>query len=125
MNVKVAGPRRDPGTLAALVVFGQAVTVLVLGLWTAVVGAAGHVDDRLAAELMAGLALIAGVGLAFAARGLFFARRWARAPVLVWELIMLPVGVSLARAIPAAGALLLASAAAVLVAVFAGRPAAS
>jgi hypothetical protein len=116
--------RREPGTIAAVVVLGQALTLLVLGLWAVVEGIAGHVDDRVAAELMAALALLTGIALALAGRGLFFARRWARAPVLVWELIMLPVGVSLARAIPAAGAVVLASAAAVLAAMFAGRPAA-
>ena len=113
--------RRDPGTVAALAVLGQAVTLAVLGIWSALAGIVGHPDDRLAAELMAGLALLTGVGLAAAARGLFFGQRWARAPVLVWELIMVPVGISLTRAIPAAGAVLLASAAVVLVAVFAGR----
>jgi hypothetical protein len=114
--------RRDPGALAGLAVFGQAVTLAVLGLWSAVTGITGHAHDRVAAELMAVLALLTAGGLAVAARGLFFGRRWARAPVLVWELIMLPVGISLARAIPIAGALVLASAAAVLVAIFAGRP---
>jgi hypothetical protein len=119
-----SGTRREPGTIAALVVFGQAVTVVGLGLWTVVEGITGNVDDRVAAELMAALALLAGIALAFAARGLFFARRWARSPVVVWELIMLPVGLSLARAIPAAGAVVLASAAGVLLALFAGRTAA-
>ena len=114
-------PRRDPGAIAALAVFGQAVTLAVLGIWSALAGIAGHADDRLAAELMAGLAVLTGACLAVAARGLFFGRRWARAPVLVWELIMLPVGISLAQAIPVAGALVLASAAAVLVAIVAGR----
>jgi hypothetical protein len=113
---------RDPGTLAALAVCAQALTLAGLGIWSAVAGIVGHPDDRLAAELMAGLAVLAGAALAAAARGLFFGRRWARAPVLVWELIMVPVGISLARAIPAAGALLLASAALVLFAVVAGRP---
>jgi hypothetical protein len=118
-----SGTRRDPGTIAALVVFGQAVSVVGLGLWAAVEGIAGHVEDRVAAELMAALALLTGVALALAARGLFFARRWARAPVVVWEMIMLPVGLSLFRAIPAAGAVVLAGAAAVLLALFAGRTA--
>jgi hypothetical protein len=115
-------PRRDPGAIAGLAVFGQAVTLAVLGVWSALAGIAGHADDRLAAELMAALALLTAAALALAARGLFFGRRWARAPVLVWELIMLPVGLSLARAIPVAGALVLASAAAALVAIFAARP---
>jgi hypothetical protein len=115
--------RREPGTVAALVVLGQAVALVVLGLWAVVESVSGHVQDRVAAALMAALALITGIALAFVARGLFFQRRWARAPVLVWELIMLPVGLSLARAVPVAGAVLLAGAAAVLVAVFAGRPA--
>jgi hypothetical protein len=114
--------RREPGTIAALAVFGQALTLVVLGIWSALAGIVGHPDDRVAAELMAALALLTGAGLAVAARGLFFGQRWARSPVLVWELIMLPVGLSLARAIPAAGALVLASAAVVLVATFATRP---
>jgi hypothetical protein len=119
-----SGPRRDPGALAGVVVFGQALTVLGLGLWAVVEAIAGNVDDRVAAALMAALALLSGVALAVAGRGLFFARRWARSPVVVWELILLPVGLSLARAIPAAGAVVLASAAGVLLALFAARPAA-
>src|SRR4051794_10828297 len=119
MKSKVPG--RDPGVIAALAVFGQALTLVVLGIWAALVGITGHADDRLSAELIAGLSLLTAAGLALAARGLFFGRSWARSPVLVWELIMLPVGLSLARAIPVAGVLLLASAAAVLVAIFAGR----
>ena len=113
-----ADPHRR-GSTAALALLGQALVVAVLGLWAAVVGIGGHAHDRVSDALLALLAVATGVGLAFVGRGLAAGARWARAPAMVWELIMLPVGISLAQGIPIAGALLLASAVVVLVGVFA------
>lgn len=120
-----ADPRRG-GSTAALAVLGQALVLALLGLWVAVLAFGAHNHDRVSDALLALLAVITGLGLALIGRGLAAGARWARAPALVWELIMLPVGISLAQGIPIAGALLLASAVIVLVGIFgAGQGAAA
>ena len=48
-------------------------------------------DDRVRALVTALLALAAAVGLGLVARGLGRRRRWARAPALVTDLLVLPV----------------------------------
>jgi|GEM_PF-6600000 len=112
-----AHDRGGPASAAAAALVAQALVLAALGVWAAVSGAS-EARDRTGVELMAVLAVVAAVALALVARGLAAGARWARAPAVVWELIMLPVGVSLAQGIPAAGALLLASAGLVLVAIF-------
>jgi hypothetical protein len=94
--------------------FAQAAVLAALGLWAGATGLRGMSRDRVSLELMAVLAIATAAALALAARGLAAGRRWARSPAMVWELIMLPVGLSLVQAIPPAGAALLASAAVVL-----------
>jgi len=54
-------------------------------------------DDRTRALVAALLALAAAVGLALVGRGLARGRRWARAPALVTNLLVLPVAVDLVR----------------------------
>jgi hypothetical protein len=49
------------------------------------------------AVMAALLTLLAGLGLLAVARGLHRRRRWARAPALVTQLIVLPVGVGLVQ----------------------------
>lgn len=51
--------------------------------------------DVTRALVSAGLALLAGGGLLLVGRGLLRARRWARSPALVTNLILLPVAVGL------------------------------
>ena len=63
-----------------------------LGGYAMVATLTGTPANRSAALLGGGLAVLAGAGLAGAAWGLLGARRWARSPALVWQLIMLPVG---------------------------------
>ena len=53
--------------------------------------------DPVRALVTAALALAAGAGLALVARGLLHRRRWARAPALVTNLILLPVGYGLVQ----------------------------
>ena len=72
------------------------------------------------------LALAAAVGLGLVARGLLAGRRWARAPALVTNLILLPVAVGLLQAhVWYAGVPLLLWALAVLVLLFAPATAAA
>lgn len=54
-------------------------------------------QDRVRALVAALLALVTAVGLAFVARALVRGRRWARAPALVVNLLVLPVTVDLVR----------------------------
>jgi hypothetical protein len=49
------------------------------------------------AVMAALLTLLAGLGLLAVARGLLHRRRWARAPALVTQLIVLPVGAGLVQ----------------------------
>ena len=53
--------------------------------------------DPVRALVTVALALAAGAGLALVARGLLHRRRWARAPALVTNLILLPVGYGLVQ----------------------------
>ena len=52
-------------------------------------------DDVVRALVTVALAALAAAGLALVARGLLHRRRWARAPALVTNLILLPVAVGL------------------------------
>lgn len=67
--------------------------LLLLGLGTATLAAGVREDsDLLNAGLVTALAGAGGLGLMAVARGLLGAQSWARAPALVWQLIMTPVG---------------------------------
>jgi len=55
-------------------------------------------DDRTRALVAALLALVVALGMAVVARGLAAARRWARAPAVVVNLLVLPVAFDLLRA---------------------------
>lgn len=65
------------------------------GLFYAIRGALGDAESTAGAEL--GALLIAGLGavLLLAARGLLRGRRWAVSPVMVVQLLAVPVGLSL------------------------------
>lgn len=52
-------------------------------------------DDLVTAAALAAMALLAGVGLLVAGRGLGARRRWARSPALVTQLFVVPVSFSL------------------------------
>ena len=54
-------------------------------------------DDRTRALVAALLALVVAVGIALVARGLAAGRRWARAPAVVVNLLVLPVAFDLVR----------------------------
>ncbi len=66
-----------------------------LGTFLVVRGFGAGTDDRGRAELGGVLAVAAGVGLALLARALFAGRQWARSPVVVVQLLCLPVAVGL------------------------------
>lgn len=97
-------------TAAAALVGVQGALLVVLG---AVIGVTGFVDESAKlrdAAMIGALYLLGGAGLIAVARGLADRRRWARAPALVWEMIMFMVGATQLTAVPVlAGPLLLVS----------------
>jgi uncharacterized membrane protein (DUF2068 family) len=113
--------RRGAAVLVAL----QGLGLLAVGGFTAVEVVVATASSRAAAATAAVLALAYGVLLLVVARGVDRAQRWARAPVLVTELILIPVSVGLlqsGRWYVGAPVLLTAAAALVLVFVATGTP---
>lgn len=83
--------------LVAWLVGAQAVGVAGLAGFYLVELFVATAEDRVRAVVAMLLALVAAAGLALVARGLFHRRRWARAPALVTNLLVLPVAFDLAR----------------------------
>jgi hypothetical protein len=95
----VVTSERNPAVLvAAVLVALEGLVLLLTGIGYALAGVAGAAESTAGAEL--GALLIAGVGvlLLLAARGLLRRRRWARSPVVVVQLLAVPVGMSLLSA---------------------------
>ena len=92
-------PRQQPVTLlaAAALVALEAVGLLAAALFFVVELGVADADDRVRASVAAVLTLLGAVGLGLVARGLFRRRRWARAPALVTNLLVLPVAFDLTR----------------------------
>ena len=105
--------------LAALAQALQALLLLGLGMATLAAAVLDDAEDFSNAALIAALAGGGGLGLLAVARGLLAAAGWARAPALVWQLIMIPVGFTTLDDRPEVAYPLLASAALVLVGLFA------
>ena len=93
------------GLLAATVFFAVEIVV-------------ADADDRTRAATATVLTLLGTVGLALVTRGLVQRRRWARAPGLVTNLLVLPVAYDLVRGGRYVGVPLLVLALAVLVLLF-------
>ena len=113
--------RREPRPLliAALAQALQALLLLGVGLATLISGLMDESEDLGNAALVAALAVGGAVGLLAVARGLLSAQGWARAPSLVWQLIMIGVGFTILDDLPAVGYPLLVSVAAILAGLFA------
>jgi hypothetical protein len=113
---------RPPATvrLAALVAAVEGAGLAGLGLFYAVKTAVDRPDSYARALLGAAMAVAGGAVLLLLARGLGRVRGWARSPVLVLQLLALPVGYSLAfqAALPAYGGPILVLAAAELYLLF-------
>ena len=88
-----------PPVLRVLVwlVAGQSVVTVGLAVCTAAEVVLARPDSVLAALSIAAITLLLGVGLGLVARGLARCRRAARAPALVAQLLLLPVGWDLAH----------------------------
>lgn len=79
--------------VALLAVEGLA--LLASGLWLAVRSLGDDVSDRAGGETGAIVAILVGVGVLFLARAVLARRRWPRSPVIVLQVLFLPVGVGL------------------------------
>jgi hypothetical protein len=84
-------------TRAAAVVAVEGVALTLLGLGYGVAGLVGDPFDRTATLLQAGFAILAGVLVVLVARGLTRAAGWARSPVVVLQLLAIPVGAGLVQ----------------------------
>lgn len=82
--------------LRALAVL-ESVALAGLAAFLAVEVVVADSDNRTRALVAAGLAVLAAVALALVTRGLVRCRRWARAPLVVTNLLVLPVAVDLVR----------------------------
>lgn len=65
----------------------EAVLLVAVAVFFGVELMVGEASDLFTAVAVAVLALLVGVFLALCARGLWRGRRWARAPVMTWQLI--------------------------------------
>jgi hypothetical protein len=81
--------------VAAAIVIVQGVALVVLALSYAGLILAGHPHNRALALFGAALGLLAGVALLAAGRGLRSLRRAAYSPILLTQIIAIPVGVGL------------------------------
>ena len=91
------GPVSTLRACAALVAL-QAIGLAAAAVFIVVELIVSSSDDPVRAVVSGLLALAAAVGLGLVARGLLAGRRWARAPALVTNLILLPVAYGLLQA---------------------------
>jgi hypothetical protein len=106
--------------IAVIVILAQALALVALALIVVIKTAIGH-PHSLAGALLSGLMAILGAGvLALCARGVFYLRAAARSPIIIIELLALPVGYSLTfqAHLPGYGAPILVSALVVLYLLF-------
>ena len=81
--------------MVAGLVLAQGGLLVGIAVFYAVELAVANAADVTRALVSAGLTLLAGAGLLQVGRGLLQARRWARSPALVTNLILVPVAVGL------------------------------
>jgi hypothetical protein len=81
--------------VVAGLVLAQGGLLVGIAVFYAVELAVANAADVTRALVSAGLTLLAGAGLLQVGRGLLQARRWARSPALVTNLILVPVAVGL------------------------------
>jgi hypothetical protein len=95
----IADAERRPGsvTLAATIVAAEGIALVALAFSYAGLILAAHPHNRALALFGAVLALLFGAGLFVASRGLRNRRRAAYSPILLAQLIALPVGIGLVQ----------------------------
>ncbi len=90
-------PPRGPRRLLALLIGLQALTLAGFAVFYVVELALGEGSDAVQVVMSALLILVGAVGLAFLARGWLGDASWPRTPTIVWNALLLPVGVSLVQ----------------------------
>ncbi|MFZ0159187.1 MAG: hypothetical protein WAL50_09185 [Kineosporiaceae bacterium] len=85
------GSRAPMGRLAALAVLSEAALVGGYGVYLGVESVIAPATERLAAVVMAVFCAALAVALVVLARALAAGRRWARSPVLVWQVLQASV----------------------------------
>lgn len=91
-----AGRPRSVRTVVALVGL-QALTLVAIAVFYGVELVVASPDSVVTAVASAVLVLVVGIGMALVARGLARGRRWSRAPALVAQLLLLPVGFEMSQ----------------------------
>ena len=115
-----AQPSQRPLTAVLIVVAVEVVALAASALAALVSLLVGHAHDSLDASLVVVFAALGAVALALVWHGLRRLRRWSRAPVVLVELLALPVGYNLiGNGVWWAGVPLLACAIVGLVGIFA------
>jgi hypothetical protein len=75
----------------------EGVALLAAGLWLGVRSLGDDASDRAGAATGGVVALLAGIGVLLLARATLARKRWARSPVIVLQILFLPVGVGLVQ----------------------------
>ena len=70
----------------------EGIALLASGLWLGVRSLSDDVSNRAGGETGAIVAILVGVGILFLARAMLARKRWARSPVIVLQILFLPVG---------------------------------
>lgn len=89
-----AGPRRLAAVLCGL----QSLALLGFAVFYVYELVVGEGSDTGRVVMSAVVIALGGVGLALLARGWLGERRWPRTPTIVWDLLLVPVGISLLQA---------------------------
>lgn len=90
-RVERSRPLLAGGALLAL----EGIASLAAGLWLGIRSLGDDVSDRAGGVTGAIVAILAGVAILFLARAVLARKRWARSPVIVLQILLLPVGVGL------------------------------
>ena len=80
---------------AAAVEAVEGVAVLAVGLYVGIEAIVGSPNDLASAVVLALMAVAAGVGIVAVGRGLWQARRWARAPALLTQIFAVIAAISM------------------------------
>ncbi len=88
---------RGPRRLAALLSGLQALTLAGFAVYYVVELALGEGSDAVRVLMSALLILVGAVGLGILARAWLGGASWPRTPTIVWNAILLPVGISLVQ----------------------------
>ena len=90
-------PSRGPRQLGALVSGLQSLTLAGFAVYYLVELALGEGSDAVRVVMSALLILVGAVGMGILARGWLGDGSWPRTPTIVWNAILLPVGISLVQ----------------------------